>query len=301
MINTKVYPMSLNSDTFNAMKTDFDQMLRKLLSGMEKFECEEGTLNIKVGVKLEKDQARDFEVQEYEAMRDIVKPTFKHEISSAMQVKDKKSGSLGGNYELVWDRESGQYVMRNIDDGQTTLFDQEGGRGNVVDAEFTVTDEYTRDEGNGALPEGATALPSPEEVPGEGGMDPEEIEEAWDTFRWLQNLAGTPMKVLEAWGNYTVRTEANKIVLTSVNPHTTLYCPAETLRTHVGHRLVCVATGPVDGEADTISIMCEECEETLFVFHSPAWPGNEAEEPDDDTTDSEVPEDYPYEEPGEDG
>ena len=62
MCNAKVYPMSLSSDTFNAMKSDFDQMLRKLLSGMERFECEEGTLNIKVAVKLEKDQARDFEV-----------------------------------------------------------------------------------------------------------------------------------------------------------------------------------------------------------------------------------------------
>ena len=77
MCDNKVYPMSLNGDTFNALKCDFDQMLRKLLSGMEKFECEEATLNIKVGVKLEKDQARDFEVHEYEAMRDIVKPTFK--------------------------------------------------------------------------------------------------------------------------------------------------------------------------------------------------------------------------------
>ena len=64
MCDSKVYPMSLNGDTFNALKTDFDQMLRKLLSGMEKFECEEATLNIKVGVKLEKDQARDFEVHE---------------------------------------------------------------------------------------------------------------------------------------------------------------------------------------------------------------------------------------------
>lgn len=39
MCDSKVYPMSLNGDTFNALKTDFDQMLRKLLSGMEKFEC----------------------------------------------------------------------------------------------------------------------------------------------------------------------------------------------------------------------------------------------------------------------
>ena len=118
--------LSLKSDTFNALCTDFDQMLRKLLLGMEKFECEEGTLGIKVTVKLEKDQARDFQANGYDAMRDIVKPTFKHEVSHAMQVKDKKTGSLSGNYELVWDRETGQYIMRNIDDGQVTLFDNEG-------------------------------------------------------------------------------------------------------------------------------------------------------------------------------
>lgn len=56
-------------------------------------------------------------------MRDIIKPTFKHEISSAMQIKDKKAGSLSGNYELVWDALSDKYVMRSIDDGQVSLFD----------------------------------------------------------------------------------------------------------------------------------------------------------------------------------
>ena len=35
------------------------------------------------------------------------------------------ASQLSGNYELVWDRETCQYVMRPIDNGQTSLFDKD--------------------------------------------------------------------------------------------------------------------------------------------------------------------------------
>ena len=287
-----IYPLSLNGDTFNALKSDYDAMLRQTLTKMEDLKVEDATITVKVAVTLEKDQARDFQANGYDAMRDIVKPTFKHEISTVMQVKDKKSGSLGGTMELVWDQELGQYVMRPIDNGQTTLFDQPGeGSGSVVDAEYTVVDDPP------ALPAGAAALPAPQEEPEDGGQENEELKERWDTFYWLMNFDGTPMKVLEAMGNYTVRTEANKVILTSANPHITLYCSGEILSSHVGHRLVCKASGKMDGNPDTVSIICEECDDTLFELHSPAWTADEESvEPGE-----EVPEDYPYEEPGEEG
>lgn len=282
------YPMSLNGDTFNSLKSDYDALLRQLLTEMESRDEEEATITIKVWVKLEKDQARDFQANGYDAMRDIVKPTFKHEISTVMQIKNKKSGSLGGSMEMVWDKELCQYVMRPIDNGQTTLFDQGG---EAIDAEYTVVDE------GHALPAGPAALPAPEGEP--EGTDPnsEETKERWDTFYWLLNFDGSAMKVLEAMGNYTVRTEANKVILTSANPHTTLYCSGEILSSHVGHRLVCKVSGKVDGNPDTVSIICEECNETLFELHSPAWTA------DDDSVEpvEEAPEDYLYEEPGKEG
>jgi hypothetical protein len=201
-------------------------------------------------------------------------------------------GSLGGTMEMVWDQELGQYVMRPIDNGQTTLFDQSGeGSGPIMDADYTVVDDPP------ALPAGTAALPAPQEEPEVAGLDSEETKERWDTFYWLLNFDGTPMKVLEAMGNYTVRTEANKVILTSANPHTTLYCSGEILSSHVGHRLVCKASGKMDGNPDTVSIICEECDDTLFELHSPAWTADEESvEPGE-----EVPEDYPYEAPGEEG
>lgn len=274
MCNAKVYPMSLSSDTFNAMKSDFDQMLRKLLSGMEKFECEEGTLNIKVAVKLEKDQARDFEVHEYEAMRDIVKPTFKHEISSAMQVKDKKTGSLSGNYELVWDKSSGQYVMRNIDDGQVTLFDNEGSNviqmpgpralpaGDVVDAEYRMLGEGGEEEATGEkdVSEGAPEHPD-------------------SPFEYLRQYVGAEMTVLGTKGGiFTLRSGGKVILSSGFSATDRFYCSAEKLAPHVEHYVICEER---DGQ---IIIRCDECDETLFVV---------------DADDGDESGDYPYEEPGE--
>ena len=125
MSKCKQFPLSLNGDTFNGFKSDFDQMLRNLLTEMEKRDSDEATINIKMTVGLEKSEERDFEITAYEAMKEITKPTFKHEISTVMTVKNKKSGTLGGNYKLVWDSEAHQYVMREIDDGQRSLFDDE--------------------------------------------------------------------------------------------------------------------------------------------------------------------------------
>lgn len=291
MATHTTYPLSLNGDTFNALKSDYDALLRQLLTEMENRDEEEATITIKVGVKLEKDQARDFQVNGYDAMRDIVKPTFKHEISTVMQIKNKKSGSLGGTMEMIWDRELGQYVMRPIDDGQTTLFDQSDESGGVVDVEYTVVNDPP------ALPSGTAVLQAPRIRLDDVSQDKEEDKEMWYTFHWLLNFNGAAMRVMGAMGHYTVRTEANKVILTSANPHTPLYCSSEILSSHVGHRLVCKASGSVYSNPDTISIICEECDEALFVLHSPAWTV------DDESMESgeEVPEDYPYEEPGEEG
>ena len=280
MCDNKVYPMSLNGDTFNALKTDFDQMLRKLLSGMEKFECEEATLNIKVGVKLEKDQARDFEVHEYEAMRDIVKPTFKHEISSAMQVKDKKTGILSGNYELVWDRESGQYVMRNIDDGQVTLFDTEGDNviqmpeppalpaGTVIDADYTMLEDGEAQGGsedaNGPV-DGSDGHKKPGDSP----------------YEYLRQFVGADMKVMGTeHGIYTVRSGGKVILSSGFSATDRFYCSVEKLEPHIDHAIVC------EEWPNSVVIRCDECDETLFEVVA-----EEAGE--DDAAD------YPYEEPGE--
>lgn len=115
MIKNNVFELTMESNAFASLKSDFDQILRRTLANMECKESEQAELTIKLKVSLEKFVAPN-------STRDIVKPTFKHKISSVMQIKDEKSGYLGGNYELIWDGERGDYIIRPLDDGQMDFY-----------------------------------------------------------------------------------------------------------------------------------------------------------------------------------
>lgn len=253
------YPLSLSSDTFNSMKTDFDMLLRKLITEMERREEEDATINIKVAVHLEQDQARDFEAGNYDAMRDIIKPTFKHEITTVLQVKDKKSGSLGGNLEMVWDRDAHDYVLRDIDNGQVSFADSDNGErpSNVIDVKFSEVTE----EPPALMGRKMAELPAPEDPDGRKGA-----------FDWLAQFVGEGMKiVISDDGNPTVRTLMNNdIVLTSSDPDSIFYCPPETLMQHAGHALECYLYQPdTSDKTKYVAVECSECHETLFSMSYP--------------------------------
>lgn len=302
MSKCKQFPLSLNGDTFNGFKSDFDQMLRNLLTEMEKRDSDEATINIKMTVGLEKSEERDFEITAYEAMKEITKPTFKHEISTVMTVKNKKSGTLGGNYKLVWDSEAHQYVMREIDDGQRSLFDDEdaakepvysqvddptspetvglpsGERpslppvgGTVIDADYEEVDEAEGEEDE--------EHPGTEKVGSDGRMKP--VVQSMETpYEHMKRFVGQSLRVLNGAGIYTVRSEGNEVVLSSgLNPMNLFYISEPKLKPHVGHEVSCVE---YPGQ---IVIRCLECDETLFVLdipnENPAEDGYEYTQPED--------------------
>lgn len=153
------YTLSLNGETFNNLKMDFEQMLQNLLTEMKKRGSQDGSLTIKLNVTLTPGQARDYDSAADGAMRDITKPLFAHKMSTVMQLKNERSGQNGGNFELVWDEASGEWVMKEIDNGQTSIFDHEDG---VYDAEYSeVNQEPTRVPG---LPEPVeNGLPAPDD------------------------------------------------------------------------------------------------------------------------------------------
>lgn len=270
--------LSLKSETFSALKEDFDSILARTIGNMEMKGAEEATVTLKLGISLEKSS-----VNGPAGIRDIVKPSFKHDISSVMQVKDKKSGALTGDYEMVWDADEGKYVMRRIDNGQVSMFDADGDA-TVIDADYT------------ALPEGQRGLP-------EGHQEAEDLGDADDTgdgenpdtetanesdkapeagptpFEWLKQFVGQELRVTEAMGNYTVRTGDNKVVLSSATGESSpFYCPAEKLEGHVGHKVSCIGYGDSDGVIANVSIECGDCNEVLFSLDDDGVEEVESEE-----------------------
>lgn len=236
--------LSLNGDTFQTLKNDFDTILARTIGNMTMKGADEATITLKLSVSLEKSS-----VGTMSGVQDVTKPSFKHDISSVMQVKDKMTGQFKGEYGMIWDEDEERWVLRKIDNGQMNLFDDEG---QVID------DDYTEVP---ALPE---ATGDAEETEGSG-----EAENNTDTpFGWLCQFIGEDLHITEAMGNYTVRTDSNKVVLSSAtSPDSPFYCSAEKLASHVGHQVVCAGYG--QDHIVNVSIECEDCSQVLYDLDAP--------------------------------
>lgn len=83
--------LSLKGDAFLLLKEDFDLVLERTVNNMKAKGSDEATITLKLNILLEK-STNFTDEDEIE----VDKPTFTFDISSVMQVKDKKSGVLGG-------------------------------------------------------------------------------------------------------------------------------------------------------------------------------------------------------------
>lgn len=125
-MSKKESTLALESDAFNLLRNDFNQMLRLTLSNMIQKEGEKAELKISIKIALAQGFAPDPQDDDDENERQVIIPMFEHKVSSVMQYKEEKSGILGGSeYELVWDREKRDYVIRPIKDPQISLFGEE--------------------------------------------------------------------------------------------------------------------------------------------------------------------------------
>lgn len=131
-MSDKTYVLSLSADTFNAFKMDFDSALQRLLQKMDRLQSDSASINCKISVALTPAPERNFDATQEGDTVQVMKPSFSHEISTEIKVKDKTTGNLSGNRKLVWDEELMEYVMKDIDDGQTSLFDTAQNRQNAA-------------------------------------------------------------------------------------------------------------------------------------------------------------------------
>lgn len=98
-------------------------MLQNVLKNMREKENDQAELNIKLNINFEKDytlfKTKDGTMEQ----RETIKPKFDHKVSSILKIKEEQSGTLIGDYELVFDAGSGEFVMRDINCKQVSIFD----------------------------------------------------------------------------------------------------------------------------------------------------------------------------------
>lgn len=120
MDREQIHQMNINSGAFDGMREDFDKILKRTLNNLATKDGESAEITVKLKISLTKSKAPDFNSSDGE--RDIVIPKLDHKVSTVMNIKDEESGAFKGNYELVWDDDLQDYVMKPIEDRQCTIF-----------------------------------------------------------------------------------------------------------------------------------------------------------------------------------
>lgn len=280
--------LTLNEETFSSLKQDFDSVLNRTIGNMEMKGADEATVTLKLSIKLDKTTT----YTETGAL-DVTRPSFKHDVSSVMQVKDKKSGQLNGEMALVFDSESGSYILRPITNGQMS-FDTDGsvydGNGQVIiDAEVrSVEEDGNAIEGREILgigvaddykPEDDLEYDDPADGVEEENGDEEEIEEPLpsteddeeeptgdeiDTkemsrFDWLSQFIGEKLVVTESMGNYAVRLESNGslVLSTAVSQDSPAFVAKEKVENFVDKDLMCVRY-VIGDKTVSVAVECED-------------------------------------------
>lgn len=145
--------LNFESDTFSDMKRDMNFVLQRLLGNMQEKGATEGSMTLKVDISLMNEYIPNYDPEVEGESRKISKPKFKHKVTSAVQIKDEKSGNLDTEMELTFDEESGEYVMQPVaNTEQRTIFDKDF-QDNMNSPEQAEEDK----------PAGIPQLPGPEE------------------------------------------------------------------------------------------------------------------------------------------
>ena len=118
--------LSISSEAFEEFRRDFDAMIQNTIYTMEQKDSKEAEIAVKFSIMTELDAVPDVEAKYPNAKRDVKNPYISHKITSKLTLKSEKSGTVGGSdMELVFDKHLCQYVLRSLDDGQTSMFDDE--------------------------------------------------------------------------------------------------------------------------------------------------------------------------------
>lgn len=142
--------LNLDSKVFTALKSAFNETLRRTLMNMEKYHSTDASITIKIDIDLTESYTEDNSRPQYKAEREITIPTFSHKVTSAIPVKDEIKGKTGGiGFEMVYDRDTRDYYMISTKDAnQISMFDEDNDTlpDEAAEAEATEADETAEDK-----------------------------------------------------------------------------------------------------------------------------------------------------------
>lgn len=106
--------ISIDSLAFSRLRDNFNDVMRDTLLTMQNKESTSASLTVKIDISLTPQAAGE---------RTMIVPIFTHKVTSAIQMKEERSGKFGGRHELYYDELYKNFAMREIPpiDGQMDL------------------------------------------------------------------------------------------------------------------------------------------------------------------------------------
>lgn len=110
--------INMESALMLPLRTDMDGIINRTLKTMHSTGNGEAVVTAKIKITLAKRA-----MPTKDGVRPSIQPKFEHEVQSVVQAKDKKTGSMTGDYELVYDPDTDEWVARDRN-AQTSMFDK---------------------------------------------------------------------------------------------------------------------------------------------------------------------------------
>lgn len=137
--------LSIMDDIFLNYRQAFDKVLNGAMGVNERHELEGFKLSVTLDFSLPRISVSD-EFSPTNELRTTIMPNVAFKLSATLQQKIKAEGRLPNNFELAFDSLIGAIVFRKIDDGQTSLFDEDTGLAYHVDERGSVSIDYIEDK-----------------------------------------------------------------------------------------------------------------------------------------------------------
>ncbi len=217
--------LSLSGEAFDAVRHDFDLLLKRTVETMNQKQTSTATITLKLNIELDQIALEDG--------KKVTKPTFKYDVSTVTQLKDRTSGTVDGDYVMLNNGEA--WVIRACEDGQMTLFDDE--------YEYPMDEEEMK-----ALGDGAPEVSDYHWLLGWCKDGPRELQVV------IQGAANCLMTVPDGNGSQQI------ILSSTALKSSQLYCPADELRRREGHRILMEQhTGAVGSSVRFLDMTVDEC------------------------------------------
>jgi len=273
MNKIKEAKIEIEEPIFEQLRSDINAMLRRTIGMMTMKNTEDAVITIKIPVHIERQNIPDGGIS-----REAPVPSFKHEISSVMQVKDKMSGQTKGEYELVFD-EDGNPMYRNINNGQTSIWDDDG-RIDIEGDSFAEQDARSLEAPPvRGLPAAATEEAEDadfDEIPENVDEIDEDVDELpadeEKPFDRLMKFKGEELTAVEEDGEYKVLSSAGEVIIsTAFEDGNPFKVDPKKVKNHVGHKLICTAFPEGEEGIESIEIWCDEddCGDFIFGIQNP--------------------------------